>query len=98
VRNTAGTIIEYEYGEDGIDPSRSFQGQPVPLDEILATVLGRRVRPAVDSKGEPLAGGAPPVGEEEMDLLAEAQAEEETEDEEAEDLATGEEGPDFGGE
>ncbi|MFZ3355775.1 MAG: DNA-directed RNA polymerase subunit A' [Thermoplasmata archaeon] len=98
VRNTAGTIIEYEYGEDGIDPSRSFQGAPVPLDEILATVLGRRVRPAVDSKGEPIAGGAPPVGEEEMDLLAEAQAEEETEDEEAEDLATGEEGPDFGGE
>ncbi|HEV2166702.1 MAG TPA: DNA-directed RNA polymerase subunit A' [Thermoplasmata archaeon] len=97
VRNTAGTIIEYRYGEDGIDPARSFQGQAVPLDEVLTTVLGRRVKPNVDSRGEPIAG-APPVGEEEMDLLAEAQLEEEAEEEETEDFGTSEEGPDLGGE
>jgi DNA-directed RNA polymerase subunit A' len=96
VRNTAGTIIEYRYGEDGIDPTRSFGGLAVPLDEVLAEVLGRRVKPNVDSKGEPI--GAPIVGEEEMDLLAEAQLEEEGEEEDAEDLGTPEEGPDFGGE
>jgi DNA-directed RNA polymerase subunit A' len=96
VRNTAGTIIEYRYGEDGIDPSRSYQGAPVPLDEILQEVLGRRVKALVDTKGEPI--GAPPVGEEEMDLLAEAQAEEESEDEEGEEVGAPEEGPDFGGE
>ncbi|MCI4331917.1 MAG: DNA-directed RNA polymerase subunit A' [Thermoplasmata archaeon] len=97
VRNTAGTIIEYRYGEDGVDPTRSFQGQSVPLDEVLAEVLGRRVKPGVDTKGEPLAG-TPTVGEEEMDLLAEAQLEEESDEEEGEDFATAEEGPDFGGE
>ncbi|HTT35783.1 MAG TPA: DNA-directed RNA polymerase subunit A' [Thermoplasmata archaeon] len=96
VRNTAGTVIEYRYGEDGIDPSRSFGGQPVPLDEVLATVLGRRVKPIVDSKGDIV--GAPPVGEEEMDLLAEAQLEEEGEEEESEEFGSPEEGPDFGGE
>ncbi|HTT25965.1 MAG TPA: DNA-directed RNA polymerase subunit A', partial [Thermoplasmata archaeon] len=96
VRNTAGTIIEYRYGEDGIDPSRSYQGAPVPLDEILQEVLGRRVKALVDTKGEPI--GAPPVGEEEMDLLAEAQAEEESEEEEGEEVGAPEEGPDFGGE
>ncbi|HEV2520449.1 MAG TPA: DNA-directed RNA polymerase subunit A' [Thermoplasmata archaeon] len=97
VRNTAGTIIEYRYGEDGIDPARSFQGQAVPLDEVLSSVLGRRVKPNVDSRGEPIAG-APPVGEEEMDLLAEAQLEEEAEEEESEEFGTSEEGPDLGGE
>ncbi|MCI4349615.1 MAG: DNA-directed RNA polymerase subunit A', partial [Thermoplasmata archaeon] len=97
VRNTAGTVIEYRYGEDGIDPTRSFGGQPVPLDEVLASVLGRRVRPNVDSRGEPLAG-APPVGEEEMDLLAEAQLEEEGEEEEADELGAPEDSTDLGGE
>ncbi len=97
VRNTAGTVIEYKYGEDGIDPTRSFQGAPVPLDDVLAHVLGRRVRPDVDSRGEPLTG-APTVSEEEMDLLAEAQLEEEGEEEETEEFGTPEEGPDFGGE
>jgi DNA-directed RNA polymerase subunit A' len=98
VRNTAGTVIEYKYGEDGIDPTRSFQGAPVPLDEILAQVLGRRVKPLVDMKGDLVVTGAPPVGEEEMDLLAEAQLEEEGDEEEADELGAPEEGPDFGGE
>jgi DNA-directed RNA polymerase subunit A' len=97
VRNTAGTIIEYRYGEDGIDPTRSFQGAAVPLDEVIQGVLGRRAKPLVDMKGDLI--GAPPVSEEEMDLLAEAQAEEEGEDEEGEDSATPEEGGgEFGGE
>ncbi|MFI5419093.1 MAG: DNA-directed RNA polymerase subunit A', partial [Candidatus Lutacidiplasmatales archaeon] len=97
VRNTAGTVIEYRYGEDGVDPSRSFQGHPIPLDDLMAQVLGRRVKPDVDSRGE-LVAGAPTVGEEEMDLLAEAQLEEEGEEEEGEEFGAPEEGPDFGGE
>jgi DNA-directed RNA polymerase subunit A' len=97
VRNTAGTVIEYRYGEDGIDPTRSFQGEPLPMDEVLAQVLGRRIRPLAEGRGEPVAG-APPVSEEELDLLAEAQLEEEGEEEEAEEAGGGEEGPDFGGE
>jgi DNA-directed RNA polymerase subunit A' len=97
VRNTAGTIIEYRYGEDGIDPTRSFQGAAVPLDEVIQGVLGRRAKPLVDMKGDLI--GAPPVSEEEMDLLAEAQSEEEGEDEEGDDAATPEEGGgEFGGE
>lgn len=97
VRNTAGTIIEYRYGEDGIDPTRSYQGRSVPMDEVLAQVLGRRIR-AVTERRPDGPDGAPPVAEEEMDLQAEAQLEEEAEEEEAEDLGTPEEGPEFGGE
>ncbi|HZY69817.1 MAG TPA: DNA-directed RNA polymerase subunit A' [Thermoplasmata archaeon] len=97
VRNTAGTVIEYRYGEDGVDPTRSFQGQAVALDEILTSVLGRRVRPSLERNADGTVG-APPVSEEELDLLAEAQLEEEGEEEEAEELGAPEEGPEFGGE
>jgi DNA-directed RNA polymerase subunit A' len=97
VRNTAGTIIEYRYGEDGIDPTRSFQGQAVPLDEVIQGVLGRRVKALVDMKGDLI--GAPTVSEEDSDLIAEAQAEEEGEEDEGEEAGTPEEGGgEFGGE
>jgi DNA-directed RNA polymerase subunit A' len=95
VRNTAGTIIQYHYGEDDVDPTRSFQGEAVAMDEILGATLGRRFRLG---DGPDAARGAPPVTEEEMDLLAEAQLEEEGEEEEGEEFAPPEEGPDFGGE
>jgi len=97
VRNTAETIIEYKYGEDGIDPTRSYQGAPVSLDEVVAQVLGRRVRSSEVRRTEGTAG-APPVTEEEMDLQAEAQLEEEAEEEETEEFGAPEEGPEFGGE
>jgi len=41
VRNTAGTIIQFLYGEDGIDPSRSIQGKAVDIDDVILTVLGK---------------------------------------------------------
>jgi DNA-directed RNA polymerase subunit A' len=38
VRNTAGTVIQFVYGEDGVDPTRSVQGEPVDLDQIFASI------------------------------------------------------------
>ena len=40
VRNTADTIIQFRFGEDGVDPSRSVQGKAVDIDDILQEVLG----------------------------------------------------------
>jgi len=40
VRNTAGTVIQFRFGDDGVDPSRSIQGKPVDLDDILTNCLG----------------------------------------------------------
>jgi DNA-directed RNA polymerase subunit A' len=40
VRNTADMIVQLEYGEDGVDPSRSVQGDAVDIDDILSEVLG----------------------------------------------------------
>jgi len=40
VRNTASTIIQFIYGEDSIDPSRSVRGDPVDIDDVILDVLG----------------------------------------------------------
>ncbi|MGQ9588626.1 MAG: DNA-directed RNA polymerase subunit A', partial [Thermoplasmata archaeon] len=79
VRNTAGTIIQFSYGEDGIDPSRSVQGDPVDVDDIILTVLG--------DQGELIAKvqekGVVSYGIQDRDLL-ETPEEEEVEPEELE--------------
>ncbi len=40
VRNTANRIIQFQYGEDGIDPSRGVHGSPFNIDVIVDTALG----------------------------------------------------------
>jgi len=40
VRNTANRIIQFEYGEDGIDPARSRKGNPFDVDQVLDDALG----------------------------------------------------------
>ncbi|OUJ18935.1 DNA-directed RNA polymerase subunit A' [Methanonatronarchaeum thermophilum] len=38
VRNTSDDIIQFEYGEDGVDPSKSFRGDPVDIEGIIDEV------------------------------------------------------------
>ena len=40
VRNTVGTIIQFKYGEDGVDPSRTVRGKAIDLDDLFSEVLG----------------------------------------------------------
>ncbi|RLF39849.1 MAG: DNA-directed RNA polymerase subunit A' [Thermoplasmata archaeon] len=40
VRDTDGEIIQFLYGEDGVDPSRSVGGKAVDVDKIVAEVKG----------------------------------------------------------
>ena len=40
VRNTANRIIQFQYGEDGIDPCRSLKGEPINVGQLLDDVLG----------------------------------------------------------
>jgi len=52
VRNTAGTIIQFTYGEDGVDPARSAGGDPIDFEFVLREAERR-------SKGaKKAAGGA----------------------------------------
>jgi len=38
VRNTAGTIIQFVYGEDGVDPTRSTGGDAIDFEQVFAEV------------------------------------------------------------
>lgn len=40
VRNTADRIIQFAYGEDGIDPARSRKGMPFDVTQVLDEALG----------------------------------------------------------
>jgi DNA-directed RNA polymerase subunit A' len=40
VRNTADSLVQLFYGEDGVDPCRSVQGDAVDVDGILIEALG----------------------------------------------------------
>ena len=40
VRNTADRIIQFSYGEDGIDPSRGVHGKPFNIDVVVDEALG----------------------------------------------------------
>nr|MDO8099934.1 DNA-directed RNA polymerase subunit A' [Candidatus Njordarchaeota archaeon] len=44
VRTSVGRIVQFKYGEDGVDPSKSYHGQAVNLDAILKRNLGEKFR------------------------------------------------------
>jgi len=58
VRNTADLIVQFRYGEDGIDPSRSVQGDAIDVDDILFDVLGDRAELLAKIEEKKLAGYA----------------------------------------
>jgi len=39
VRNTADEVIQFAYGEDGIDPCKSISGKAIDIDDIIAKTL-----------------------------------------------------------
>jgi DNA-directed RNA polymerase subunit A' len=85
VRNTADTVIQFRFGEDGVDPMRSVQGDAVSVDDILWEILGEE-KAWLDKMAEKDIAG---YGEQEKDLYVEVQ-EEEVEEVEEEDLGEGE--------
>ena len=40
IRNTADTIIQFMYGEDGTDPARAVGGEAVNINDLFTEVLG----------------------------------------------------------
>ncbi len=37
---TSGALVQFRYGEDGVDPMRSFRGKPVDVRRIIREVVG----------------------------------------------------------
>lgn len=42
VRTSEGFIVQFRYGEDGVDPAKSDHGKPVNVDKIIKEVLSER--------------------------------------------------------
>ncbi len=42
VRLTTGDIVQFAYGEDGVDPAKSDHGKPVNIDKVIERVLGHK--------------------------------------------------------
>ena len=40
VKNTAKPIVQFNYGDDGGDPTRAINGAPVDIDDAILAVLG----------------------------------------------------------
>ncbi len=72
VRNTANTIIQFKFGEDGVDPARGIQGKAVDVDDILLDVLGEQA--LVDMIKEK---DIKSYGKQEKDMMSIKEAEEE---------------------
>ncbi len=41
---TSGTLVQFRYGEDGVDPMKSFRGKAVDIDRIVKEVLAEERR------------------------------------------------------
>jgi DNA-directed RNA polymerase subunit A' len=80
VRNTADSVIQFRYGDDGIDPSRSVQGEAVDVDDILVDVLGDEAELLAKIEEKKVAGYATV----EKDLMETEEEEEEYEEPEFE--------------
>ncbi len=42
VRDSWGNVVQFKYGEDGVDPMLTFHGEPLNIDYIVARVKSRR--------------------------------------------------------
>ncbi|MGC9108505.1 MAG: DNA-directed RNA polymerase subunit A', partial [Infirmifilum sp.] len=42
VRNSEGMIIQFRYGEDGVDPARSDHGKPVDVEKLVKKIIALR--------------------------------------------------------
>jgi DNA-directed RNA polymerase subunit A' len=75
VRNTADIIVQLKYGEDGVDPSRSVQGDAVDVDDILSEVLGDDAEALARIEEKKLAGYAT-IEKDLMETMEEEEVEE----------------------
>ena len=54
VKNTADEIIQFSYGEDGVDPTRGFYGEAVDIEGIVSSILsGEEKEEAKKAKKSP---------------------------------------------
>ncbi|MGC8581419.1 MAG: DNA-directed RNA polymerase subunit A' [Thermoplasmata archaeon] len=98
VKDTSGTIIQFNYGEDGIDPAKANQGTSVDLPSIFLDVLGHDSNIIDKLEARDSSGVQKEYGEQEIDVMERPYEEEEEEESEGEEENEYEDlGNDYGG-
>ena len=85
VRNTADSIIQFQYGEDGVDPYRGpCTARPIDIDDILYEVLGDEADLLANASRTRRSAGYATVEKDLMETFDEEDAEETAEEAEFE--------------
>ena len=75
VRNTVGTVVQFKYGEDGVDPARTVRGKAIDLDDLFAEVLGDRADELLHIDSKDVGGDYGSLEKDEMEYIEEEESE-----------------------
>ncbi len=75
VRNTIGTVVQFKYGEDGVDPARTVRGKAIDLDDLFAEVLGDRADELLKIDTKDVGGDYGSLEKDEMEYIEEEESE-----------------------
>ncbi|MFA5771126.1 MAG: DNA-directed RNA polymerase subunit A' [Thermoplasmata archaeon] len=54
IKNTGDMVVQFSFGDDNIDPSKSVRGEAVDVDDIISSVVGRKFVPTPAEEEEKL--------------------------------------------
>ena len=75
VRNTIGTVVQFRYGEDGVDPARTVRGKAIDLDDLFAEVLGDKADELLHIDTKDVGGDYGSLEKDEMEYIEEEDSE-----------------------
>ncbi len=76
VRNTIGTVVQFKYGEDGVDPARTVRGKAIDLDDLFAEVLGDKADELLHIDTRDYGGDYGALEKDEMEYIEDEESEE----------------------
>ncbi len=76
VRNTVGTVVQFRYGEDGVDPARTVRGKAIDLDDLFAEVLGDQADELLHVETSDIGGDYGTLEKDEMEYTEDEESEE----------------------
>ncbi len=80
VRNTAGTVVQFLYGEDGVDPSKAVRGNAIDLNDLFFEVLGDDFEDQLHLDDKDVGGDYGSLEKDEMEYVEDEESEESEDD------------------
>jgi len=71
VRNTVGTVIQFKYGEDGVDPAKTVRGKAIDLDDLFFEVFGDEAEQFIQENEKDVGGDYGSLEKDEMEYIEE---------------------------